>query len=544
LTETSPGFRPKDLTVRHGHAAMPLRAARYITFALPLTLLTGCGDEPPVYPPIVIIGDLGSGGTGTSPGNQAGGSQGPSPSAGSSNTSGGSSSNGGSGGSANGGLFAHCSQFYSAPEPPVKTACDLGKLEDGGELKGDVTSDRTLKGGRSYTLSGVVRVMQGKTLTIEPCTKIMGKDSDAVLVVMSSALGDPTAGCTFQGGTMTPGGKLVAVGEPMAPIIFTSSKPVGQRAPGDWGGLLLLGNARNDLAKKTARVGVEGLARSECHGYHTDEFNDESSGRLEYVRIEYASRQVSTDSETNGLTFGSLGRGTIVRYVMVSNSNDDCFEWFGGTMNADHLIALNCDDDMFDIDNGYSGHLQFLFGREYTSSTENDSRGFEITQGDGTSSVLTSVKISNATMCGAGPGAKGSTERGGASFKDSSQVELQNTFLTGFTSAGNRYGLDVKGAAPKLSGVHIFNQQPIFFSSTAAASKEAFDAGNANSVADPDRFCDCWANPPAPVAATPTDGVSADAFPADGEASYVGAFRDANADSNWMRGLWVDWSDK
>lgn len=519
---------------------MPFRARSFGLLALPAVALTcvACGDEPPVYPPIVvIIGNVGasaSGGSGSNPTGTAG--SGTNPSGGSNGNNAGSSSGGSGTGDP---LFAHCSAFGNAPEPKVKTACDLDNLEDGGDLTGNVTSDKTLKSGHSYKLKGVVKVNPGKTLTIEPCVKIIGQDRDAVLVVSSSSLGEPTAGCTFSpGGAMTPGGKLIAVGEPMAPIVFTSAQPVGSRKPGDWGGVLLLGNARNDLARPNSRVGIEGLERAECHGYHTDEFNKESSGHLEYVRIEYASRQVGASSETNGLTFGSIGSGTEVHYVEVSNSGDDCFEWFGGTVSADHLIAFNCDDDSFDIDNGFSGHLQFLFTRQFSSTTEMTNEGIESSQGDGPSSVITAAQISNATLCGAGPTNKVETERGGAQFKASESVQLLNSYITGFTG-GSRYGIDVTGGV-QLNGVHVFDQMPLFGNS----AKASFDGGMGNSLAEPDRFCNCWSNPPAPIPATPTEGLSTNGFPAASDANYVGAFKDASPGSNWMRGLWVDWTDK
>jgi hypothetical protein len=519
---------------------MRFRASRFAFLCLPSLLASvACGDDAPIYPPIVIIYGGGSGSTGpsgTGNGNGTGnGTSNPTPSGGDGSTAG-SSSNAGSGSDPNtSGLFAHCGTFLSGAEPKVETACDLDELEDGGELKGDIAADRTLETGHLYTLKGGVRVMPGKTLTIEPCVKVIGENPDAVLVVTSSTLGDPKKSCTYDGGSMTPGGKLIAVGEPMAPIVFTSAKPVGQRSAGDWGGVMLLGNAQNDLAQANVRVPIEGLTKSECHGYHTAEFNEESSGELAYVRIEYASRQVSTANETNGLTFGSVGSGTKVHYVEVSNSADDCFEWFGGTVNADHLIALNCDDDEFDGDNGYAGKLQFLFGRQYNKSTEADPRGLEITQGSGVKNMLTKMQVANATLCGQGPNAKDTFEHGGAYFNDTPNVQVLNTFITGFS----RYGVWVDGGSVQLNHTRMFAQLPLF----GQVGQASWEAGTGNSSEDPDRFCNCWANPPAPVPATPIAGGKPAGF-GDEDAKYVGAFADATADSNWMKGAWVDWSDR
>jgi hypothetical protein len=534
---------------------MRLRAQSFASLVVPACALalSACSDDPPIYPPIVIniINGGGVVGAGASSSTGDTSSVGDQSSGGGSTNAGNGNGNGTSGGSTTpGGLLAHCSAFNSATPPAPKTQCDLDHMTDGGAVSGDITADRTLTSGHSYTLKGIVRVMQGKTLTIEPCVKIMGEDSKAVLVVLSSAAGNPANGCHLTAADkMTPGGKLVAVGEPMAPIIFTSSKPAGQRAASDWGGVLLLGNARTNLATKTQRPLAEGLIKSECYGYYTDEFNAESSGHLEYVRIEYASQTASLSSETNGLTLAGLGSGTEIHYVEVSNSGDDCFEWFGGTVNADHLIALNCDDDMFDIDNGYAGHLQHLFGREATISHEDNSRGFEITSSaSGGLLPLTAGQASNVTFCGSGTKVIAGNERGGISVEQSPDMHIMNMFLTGFTSKGGEfYGVRTTDSF-KLDTTHIFKQENPF---QAAAAKTAFGAGMTNTCdndscgttkAVPDRFCDCWANPPAPVSATIPSGLKPTGFQ-DEAASQVGAFKDATPDGNWMRGLWVDWSD-
>lgn len=523
---------------------MRSRAVRLSLLTLPsLLACVACGDSAPIYPPIVII--VQGGGASGVPSPNGGGNDGSGANA---NPQGGSSGKAGSSGSAGGGQvptgpLAHCSTFVNGPEPKVQTACDLDKLTDGGELKGDIAADRTLKGGKFYTLKGSVRVLPGKTLTIEPCVKVIGENSDAVLAVLAAPFGNPKDSCKYPSNlkpaSTGPGGKLVAVGEPMAPIIFTSARPVGQRAPGDWGGVLLLGNAQNDRADpdfgtgQSARARVEGLSTVECHGYHASDFNTESSGNLSYVRIEYASRKFGADSETNGLTLASVGSGTELHYVEVSNSADDCFEWFGGTVNADHLIALNCDDDAFDGDEGYSGKLQFLFGRQGPISTENDPRGLEISQGPGFKSILTAEQLSNVTLCG--NKSADSREHGGADFNEVPMVQVMNLFITGFSS----YGIQARNGTVNIDYARLFDQLPLF----SVDGSSAFARGMGNGTELPDRFCNCWANPPAPVPATPVPGGKPSGFP-DDKANYVGAFADASASSNWMRGLWVDWADK
>lgn len=530
------------------HTAPQMRSRPLIGSLLLLPLL-GCNDNTPSYPAIIIYenpqspsgvgntGNVGSGNTGNT-----------SSYGGSGNSSGGGSNGGGS----STGLYGHCEQPWSEPVPVGKVECDMDALTDGGVLTGDVSADRTLTSGHSYLIKGGVRVMPGVTLTIEPCVKLIGENSDAILAVLSGGVGDPVNNCFYSGGEPAPGGKLIAVGEPMAPIVFTSAKPKGQRKPGDWGGVILMGNAQNNLALSEdgvsgVQVPIEGLLRNECHGWPTDKFNDESSGELKYVRIEYASKQLVKDSETNGLSLGSLGRGTKLHYIMVSNSGDDCFEWFGGAANADHLIALNCDDDMFDADNGFSGHVQFLFGRQYFTTTEVDSRGFEI---DGAPNQVyqprTSAQFSNFTLCGGGL-KDTSVFRDGAVMRNLAEnVKLLNGFITGFAGSGV-YVMKNDSEGARMNFVDVFgNTKGLMAGADVSNGKDGaaqdwFFNQDGDTTADPDRFCNCWADPPVAVPGTPSKGETPTGFD-DESAQYMGAFKDPSADSNWMRGAWVDWS--
>lgn len=495
----------------------------------------GCGDEPPVYPAlIIVVGDGASGGTGNTG------------SAGTGNrSSNGGSQNGDAGG--NDGpedpLTAHCNDPWLGDDPPVETQCDLDNLEDGGDLTGDITADRTLETGHFYTLKGSTRVMGGVTLTIEPCVKILGENATAVLLVRAGDLGNPEASCTEATGKPPAGGKLVAVGEPMAPIIFTSAKPVGSREPGDWGGVLINGNAHNsamEVGSATRRF-AEGLEKRECHGWDTDEFNEESSGALEYVRIEYASKQLEKDNETNGLTFNSVGSGTKVSHVMVANSGDDCFEWFGGTVNADHLIALNCDDDMFDADEGFTGQVQFVFGRQFLRTSEINSYGVEVSNGGlGTNSPRpTTVAFSNVTLCGGGIDDKDNRRTAVVANSGATPV-VNNALFTGFAGGG----ISLISATVDFSNTTIWDNpvgSGVLFNAASMGAMD-FVGINGNSADTPDRFCDCWAPLPQAVVATPIEGGTPVGI--DPDATYVGAFADNDADSNWLRGLWTDFSDK
>ena len=75
--------------------------------------------------------------------------------------------------------------------------------------------------------------------------------------------------------------------------------------------------------------------------------------------MEFAGYPFDTDKEINGVTFGSVGSGTQIDHIQVSYSNDDSFEWFGGSANCSYLVAYKGWDDDFDTDNGFDGEVSY-----------------------------------------------------------------------------------------------------------------------------------------------------------------------------------------
>lgn len=287
-------------------------------------------------------------------------------------------------------LFTACDDDdnNSAPENPEYNwseddglkACDnllfngneIGNGDQGFVFKGK----QTLAKG-TYLLKGWVYIADGAELTIEPGAIIKGdKQTKAALIVER-------------------GGKLWAEGTTSEPIVFTSEEEPGNRKPGDWGGVILCGKARNNQAE----MQIEGGPRTK-HGGSDDADN---SGALRFVRIEFAGYPFAPDKEINGLTLGSVGSATKIDHVQVSYCNDDSFEWFGGTVNCDHLIAYRGWDDEFDTDNGFSGRVQFCLSvRDPRLADTSRSNGFESDNcADGaTVEPYTTATFSNVTFVG------------------------------------------------------------------------------------------------------------------------------------------------
>ena len=204
------------------------------------------------------------------------------------------------------------SKDYHWSEDGGLKACD-NILFNGGQQIGNGDNEFVFKGKQTikrgtYTLKGWVYVADGAELTIEPGTVIKGdKQTMAALIVER-------------------GGKLIAQGSQSAPIVFTSEAAKGQRKPGDWGGLIICGKAPHNAGESQ----IEGGPRTK-HGGNDPHDN---SGILSYVRVEFAGYPFEKDKEINGITFGSVGDGTKVDHLLVSYSNDDSYEWVGGTVNC------------------------------------------------------------------------------------------------------------------------------------------------------------------------------------------------------------------
>ena len=243
---------------------------------------------------------------------------------------------------------------------------------------GDIATSTTWTKDKVYLLNGWVYVVDGVTLTIEPGTVIRGDKANKAALIIEK------------------GAKLIANGTADQPIVFTSNQAPGSRNYGDWGGIILCGKATVNKVDPQ----IEGGPRSHYGG--TDD--QDNSGSLKYVRIEFPGIAFQPDKEINGLTLGAVGSGTNIEYIQVSYSGDDSYEWFGGAVNAKHMIALRGWDDDFDTDYGYHGMVQFGVALRDPAIADpgSGSNGFE-SDNDGTGSgdtPITSAIFSNISMFG------------------------------------------------------------------------------------------------------------------------------------------------
>ena len=298
-------------------------------------------------------------------------------------------------------------------------------VEVTGILEGNISWTRD----KIYLLKGFVRVGEDKTVDGTQVTKT------GVLTIQAGTviLGDRATKGTL---VIQRGSSIVAVGTADAPIVFTSSRSIGERELGDWGGLVVCGKSLNNLTTG----GVKGVAELEggYGAFHGGTTAADNSGSLRYVRVEYAGIPINPNQEINSFTFGSVGSGTTMEYLQASFGGDDSFEWFGGTTNGKYLVAYRGWDDDFDLDNGFSGNLQYGIGiRAAAIADQSGSNGFEI-DNDGPGSAATPVTaatLSNFSLIGPkqfNTTAISAQFQNGMHLRRNAQVKIYNTFLTGY----------------------------------------------------------------------------------------------------------------
>jgi hypothetical protein len=326
-------------------------------------------------------------------------------------------------------------------------------------LKDSIVGNVTLTNDRIWLLRGFVYVIDGATLNIEPGTVIFGEKSTKGTLIIER------------------GGKINAQGTAELPIVFTSQMPAGQRAPGDWGGIIIAGRAPINLAAGEAQV--EGGPRSKYGGNNPAD----NSGVFSYVRIEYPGIALAPNNEVNGLTLGAVGSQTKIDHVQVAFSGDDAFEWFGGTVNSTHLIANRAVDDDWDTDFGFNGRVQFAVSqRDPQLADISGSNSFESDNNNipNTADPRTAPQFSNMTVVG--PLAELTTQinplyRNAAHIRRNSLMSLHNSVILGWPGG---ILLDQTGVADAAQSGALKIQNNVIAGSTVGkeitTNVAAFDA--------------------------------------------------------------------
>ena len=297
-------------------------------------------------------------------------------------------------------------------------------------LGGRLTEDLTLKQGETYMLESSLQVVAPATLTIEPGVTIIADESagsDNIIYIL-----------------IEQGARIMAEGTASEPIVMTSEN----KEPGAWGGLHICGKAHTNAdGETTSEIGNA--------PYGGNEDNDDS-GVLKYIRIEYSGLALDSEHEANGISLYGVGAGTQISYIYVVDGSDDGIEFFGGSADIDHCVVENCTDDSYDWTEGWDGSAEYIIAYQSVAecdclmecdnngdnndatpvanptiryatfignnSTENH-RGLRLREG-------TYVNLSNALVCGKPDPITLDTPQTVASF-DNGKSSISNTVIVG-----------------------------------------------------------------------------------------------------------------
>ena len=404
------------------------------------------------------------------------------------------------------------------------------------------TEDVTLTNDAHWILSGRVAVGNDRannaTLYIQQGTTLIGESGDDFLVVRR-------------------GSKIEAVGSKGAPIVMTSIQDMlGQEtAIGQWGGLVLLGNAPSNLcdangdnlADATELANCSINAEGDAGLYGGDDPTDDS-GTLKFVVIKQAGKALGSGDELNGISFAGVGNGTVVDYIQVHENLDDGVEFFGGTVDVSHVALTGNGDDSFDWSFGWTGRAQFIYVQHNDTQAN---RGFESDNGEAfpAATPLTNPVVSNVTIRGANaPG--GDSE--GVLLRHGTAGRLHNFVITG--PAGMGECLEVDSFAE--TRINAENGSLVMTHSVVACENGENFKGNAtdtltteewflgqtgNSAYDNAEALALLADGFTPRAGSPLLGNGADVAdlyedPWFRSTDYIGAF---DGESNWMEGWTV-----
>lgn len=277
-------------------------------------------------------------------------------------------------------------------------------------VTGSVTGNETWTNNFYYVLRGAVFVESGATLNISAGTRVIGEAGSVGTLIVRR------------------GGRLNAIGTRTEPVVFTSDQPAGNRSRGDWGGIILNGNAPVNIE------GGEGVGEADTGIYGGNNPND-NSGTMRYVRVEFAGVEFSPDNELNGIAFQGVGRGGTYEFIQVHMNRDDALEWFGGTADIKYAVASNAADDSFDWTFGWSGRAQFV---AITQRGDDADNGIEADNNEFNNNLLprSNPQIYNITLCGDPDTNEGSESVRAANLRRGTAFTIRNFLLTGFKTTG------------------------------------------------------------------------------------------------------------
>ncbi len=285
-------------------------------------------------------------------------------------------------------------------------------------LSGNIKTNTTLYANKIYVLTGTVRVINNAVLTIEPGTIIRGDVQTIGALII------------------TKGAQIMAKGTESNPIIFTSNKAVTDRKAGDWGGLIILGGAP---VNTFGSIGFFGYDKDQKFNVYGGTKEDDSSGIIKYVRLEFGGKKDPTGYSSNGISLAGVGSKTILENIMISDSADDSFEVYGGNLTLNKVVSFRSGDDDFDFTQGAQCTINNGLAIRYPFISDPlRSRCLEIECYDKIGNFdptknKTSIKLKNVTFLNNDVNVSGLLKEAIYLNKDS-LLEVKDCVVTGFKS--------------------------------------------------------------------------------------------------------------
>jgi hypothetical protein len=323
-------------------------------------------------------------------------------------------------------LFTSCSRDNDSSTPNGAVSINAD------DFKGELTSGQsaTLDPSKTYKLTGAFIIKAGATLTIPAGTRIeaVGGTSSYIAVAQD--------GLIYVNGTSS------------NPVVMTSGKPV--KATGDWGGLVICGRANTNKGGSTGQTATAEVSDLTYGGTE----NDDSSGVIKYLRVEYTGAAFNADKEFNGISLFGVGSGTTFEYIQAYKSGDDGIEFFGGSVNAKYLVALHSEDDALDFADGFSGSIDYAYVKDVAKAGIEGSNNGD----NGNAMPLTNVTLKNISLV---KGALAGQEHGMFVKEGAGKWSAQNIYVQDFAKGIKINATDIPANTSVDNGFVTFN--PIQF---------------------------------------------------------------------------------
>lgn len=311
------------------------------------------------------------------------------------------------------------------------------------DFRGELLSGQsaTLDANQVYNLTGSFIVRGGATLTIPAGTRIEATGGTASYIAIAQD------GLLYVNGTST------------NPVVMTSGNAV--KATGDWGGLVICGRANTNKGGSTGQTATSEVGDLTYGGTE----NNDSSGVIRYLRVEYTGAAFNATKEFNGVSLFGVGSGTVFEYIQAYKSGDDGIEFFGGSVNGKYLVALHSEDDAVDFADGYTGTLENVFIKDVAKAGVEGSNNGD----NGAATPTTNAILKNFTIL---KGSLAGSEHGMFMKEGSGKWNCQNIYIDGFTKGLkiNAVGVDPSSNSNVDSGFITFN--PIYFGSSITTNSE------------------------------------------------------------------------